>query len=57
MGYVHNLSKRTAVYGTVSYMDNKDASSLGLAAKILNTAVPGAGESQTGVQVGVRHSF
>ena len=22
LGYVHNLSKRTAVYGTVSYMDN-----------------------------------
>ena len=57
LGYVHNLSKRTAVYGTVSYMDNKDASSLGLAAKNLNTAGPGAGESQTGVQVGVRHSF
>ena len=25
LGYVHNLSKRTAVYGTVAYMDNKDA--------------------------------
>ena len=57
LGYVHNLSKRTAVYGTVSYMDNKDRSNLGLAAKNLNTAGPGAGESQTGVQVGVRHSF
>ena len=57
LGYVHNLSKRTAVYGTVSYMDNKDASSLGLAAKNLNTAGPGAGESQTGVQVGIRHAF
>ena len=57
LGYVHNLSKRTAVYGTVSYMDNKDDSNLGLAAKNLKTAGPGFGESQTGVQVGVRHSF
>ena len=57
LGYVHNLSKRTAVYGTVSYMDNKDDSNLGLAAKNLKTAGPGFGESQTGVQVGVRHAF
>ena len=57
LGYVHNLSKRTAVYGTVSYMDNKDDSNLGLAAKNLKTAGPGFGESQTGVQVGIRHSF
>ena len=57
LGYVHNLSKRTAVYGTVSYMDNKDDSNLGLQAKNLSTGGPGRGESQTGVQVGVRHSF
>ena len=57
LGYVHNLSKRTAVYGTVSYMDNKDDSNLGLAAKNLKTAGPGRGESQTGVQVGIRHAF
>ena len=57
LGYVHNLSKRTAVYGTVSYMDNKDDSNLGLGAKNLKTAGPGFGESQTGVQVGVCHSF
>ena len=57
LGYVHNLSKRTAVYGTVSYMDNKDDSNLGLQAKNLSTNGPGRGESQTGVQVGIRHSF
>ncbi|WP_026436610.1 porin [Acidovorax sp. JHL-9] len=57
LGYVHNLSKRTAVYGTVAFMDNKDASNMGLSAKNLNTAGPGAGESQTGVQVGIRHAF
>lgn len=56
LGYVHNLSKRTAVYGTVSYMENKDGSNIGLASKGVNT-VGTANRDQTGVQVGVRHSF
>ena len=56
LGYVHNLSKRTAVYGTVAYLKNKDGSSLGLAAKGINTTGV-ANQSQSGVQVGVRHSF
>ena len=57
LGYVHNLSKRTALYGTVAYLENKDDSNLGLAAKNLSTGGPGAGENQTGVQLGIRHSF
>lgn len=57
LGYVHNLSKRTALYGTVAYLKNKDASNLGLNAKNLSTGGPGAGENQTGVQLGIRHSF
>ena len=57
LGYVHNLSKRTAVYGTVAYLQNKDRSNLGLAAKGVNTSGPGADNNQTGVQVGIRHSF
>ena len=57
LGYVHNLSKRTAVYGTVSYMDNKDASKLNLSAKGLGTIDARAGDSQTGYQVGIRHAF
>ena len=58
LGYVHNLSKRTAVYGTVSYMDNKDSSKVGLSVKGLSEVKgPATGESQPGVQVGVRHSF
>ena len=57
LGYVHNLSKRTAVYGTVAYMDNKDASKLNLSAKGLGAIDARAGDSQTGVQVGIRHSF
>lgn len=57
LGYVHNLSKRTAVYGTVAYIDNKDASNLNLSAKGLGTIHARAGDSQTGYQVGIRHSF
>lgn len=59
LGYVHNLSKRTALYGTVAYLKNKDNSNLSLAAKNLgsNLTGPGAGENQTGVQLGIRHSF
>jgi len=56
LGYVHNLSKRTAVYGTVAYLKNKDGSTMGLQAKSLNTLANG-NEKQAGVQVGVRHSF
>lgn len=57
LGYVHNLSKRTAVYGTVAYMDNKDASKLNLSAKGLGSIDARAGDSQTGYQVGIRHAF
>ena len=57
LGYVHSLSKRTAVYGTVSYLKNKDNSNMGLSAKSLNTSGPGVGENQTGLQVGIRHAF
>ena len=59
LGYVHNLSKRTALYGTVAYLKNKDNSNLSLAAKNLgsNLTGPGAGKNQTGVQLGIRHSF
>ena len=60
LGYVHNLSKRTALYGTYAYIKNKnkDGDNLGLQ---LNGAMPGAGLSdsgaQHGLQLGVRHAF
>ena len=60
LGYVHNLSKRTALYGTYAYIKNKnkDGDNLGLQ---LNGAMKGAGLSnsgaQHGLQVGVRHAF
>ncbi|MGD9773480.1 porin [Diaphorobacter sp.] len=57
LGYQHNLSKRTALYGTVSYMDNDNGSTVGLSGKGMGTTTPVSGESQTGFQVGIRHAF
>jgi len=52
----YNLSKRTAVYATAGHISNKGT----LALSVSNAAAggtPAAGEGQTGVAVGVRHSF
>ncbi len=64
LGYVHNLSKRTALYGTYAYLKNSNKTiggqkvNLGLG---LNGAMPGAGLSnsgaQHGLQAGIRHAF
>ena len=64
LGYVHNLSKRTALYATYAYMKNSNKTiggqkvNLGLG---LNGAMPGAGLSnsgaQHGLQAGIRHAF
>ena len=56
VGYVYDLSKRTAVYGTVSFLKNKGASAVSLAGNGL-TLGGASGENQTGYQVGIRHSF
>lgn len=53
LGYVHDLSKRTALYANVARIDNKAAGvrfNVGVA-----TTVPGGNSS--GVEAGVRHSF
>ena len=53
-GYVHNLSKRSAVYGTLARVSNKGAATF---------VIPGGpsrmagGNTSTGVEFGVRHSF
>ncbi|MDR3067394.1 MULTISPECIES: porin [Comamonas] len=61
LGYVHNLSKRTALYGTVAYLKNQDGSAMALAAKGVSDTVglkaDGSGRNQAGVQVGIRHAF
>ena len=56
IGYVYDLSKRTAVYGTVSFLKNKGASAVSLAGNGLSLG-GASGENQTGYQVGIRHAF
>ncbi|MDM0122564.1 porin [Variovorax arabinosiphilus] len=72
LGYVHNLSKRTALYATVAHTSNKDGSalvsgtnlnqgngSLGSAASGASSAnfVTGEAKSSNGYEFGIRHSF
>lgn len=52
LGYVHNLSKRTALYGTYARVSNS-----GGATTALNGATTAANQSSSGVDLGVRHSF
>lgn len=53
LGYVHNLSKRTALYGTAARTTNKGAQRFAVA----TTPTIGAGQKSTGVEFGLRHSF
>ncbi|MDB6001794.1 MAG: Porin [Rhizobacter sp.] len=53
LGYVHNLSKRTALYATAARVNNK-----GSAAYAVNASpVLAAGRDSTGYEIGMRHSF
>ena len=52
LGYVHNLSKRTAVYATYAHLSNKNGASLAL-----NNAQTGANSNSNGYDFGIRHSF
>jgi len=57
LGYVHNLSKRTAVYTTWARLKNANG---GAPAAALNGATYGAGAvnpTSTGLDLGIRHSF
>ncbi|MDF2463079.1 MAG: putative outer rane porin protein precursor [Ramlibacter sp.] len=52
LGYVHNLSKRTAVYATFARLKNKNGSAMSI-----NGATGVVNGSATGYDFGVRHSF
>lgn len=57
VGYVYNLSKRTALYGTYSRIKNDGSTTAGA-----NFLVPGGtggatGDTSKGFEVGMRHSF
>jgi len=57
LGYVYDLSKRTAVYGTFARTTNKGGATLAVANNGLTNAAANAGGKSTGYEVGVRHSF
>jgi len=52
LGYVYNLSKRTAVYSTVSRLNNKNLTTFSV-----NGGTITAGGKSTGAEFGLRHFF
>lgn len=52
VGYVHNLSKRTALYATAARVGNS-----GGASAALNGSTTAANQSSRGYDLGIRHSF
>lgn len=52
LGYVHNLSKRTAVYGTYARLRNKGGATEGL-----NGGSTAANKGASGYDIGIRHVF
>jgi predicted porin len=52
LGYVHNLSKRTALYTTYARVKNKDGAS-----SALNGSTTAVNGSSSGLDIGIRHSF
>ncbi|MBC7482890.1 MAG: porin [Rhizobacter sp.] len=58
LGYVYNLSKRTAVYTTVSMLKNKDNAQLMVSGEAGSTsAPPTVGGKSQGAEFGIRHFF
>jgi predicted porin len=55
LGYIYDLSKRTAVYTTVSVIDNKGGANFSVGG-IAGFTQP-AGTKSQGVESGIRHSF
>jgi predicted porin len=53
---VYSLSKRTAVYATAGRVDNDGTLALGVSNAAAGSG-PSAGNGQTGLALGVRHSF
>ena len=65
LGYVHNLSKRTALYATVAHTSNKDGSALTTSTSGVSgptfvpstLAAPTEAKGSNGYEFGIRHSF
>jgi len=57
LGYVHNLSKRTALYGTYAFIKNKNNDGANLGITLAGNAGLKDNGNQQALQVGVRHAF
>ncbi len=57
LGYVYNLSKRTAVYGTAAYLKNKGVARFALNSSPSFSNATDTSQKSTGAEVGIRHSF
>lgn len=57
VGYIYNLSPRTALYGTYASISNKTGSAYSVAGGGSTPGGPTAGGKSTGLQAGLRHSF
>lgn len=60
IGYVHNLSKRTALYATVARIRNKNGAGLTLGGPSFVTSFGGSAfqpKTSTGYDFGIRHAF
>jgi predicted porin len=57
LGYGHNLSKRTQVYGTYAKVSNKGAATRSVSNNGVAAIAAAPGGGSTGIEFGVRHSF
>ena len=57
IGYVYDLSKRTALYGTLARVNNKGAASFAVASVPALPSPNSSGKDSTGYEFGLRHSF
>jgi predicted porin len=57
LGYVYDLSKRTALYGTAARISNKGAAIFTLSGGPAVTVANFGGQKSTGYEFGIRHNF
>ena len=57
IGYVYNLSKRTAVYSTYAHIDNNKAMAIPVNAGADAGPTPLPGRNSSGIDLGIRHNF
>ncbi len=57
VGYVHNLSKRTALYATVARVSNKNYANQTVSSSFVGLNTGYTPKNSTGYDLGIRHSF